>query len=61
MGSDWNWVVKEKRSYALVVEPAPTATKTVLGHGTEIEATLSLLRAIPRKNDVLKLLSFEFY
>jgi len=36
-----------------VLDPAPTATKIVLGHGTEIEATLSLLRAIPRKNDVL--------
>jgi len=32
-----------------VLDPAPAATKTILGHGTEIEATLSLLKAIPKK------------
>jgi len=43
------------------LDPAPAATKTVLGHGTEIEAMLSLLRAKPKKEWCPKLLSFEFY
>ena len=43
------------------LDPTPTVTKIILGHGTEIEAMLSLLRATPKKEWCPKLLSFEFY
>ena len=43
------------------LDPTPAATKIVLGHGTEIEAMLSLLSAKPNKDWCRKLMSFLFY